>query len=124
MLYFIIVIKSLASSTTSLRCSSTPQSEYYFSLPAYTFHFTHPCCRDQILFFLAKQRRLDQAESILGTCCMHRMISIAKVSAQGAPDRGTDAIGDGGCQPRPNESSLLSFVQQTLLDPGGVLCVI
>ena len=83
-----LLFKSLASSTTSLRCSSTPQSEYDFSLPAYTFHFyTSLLCETKYYSSFAKQRRPIKPNLSSEPGAWHRMISIAK-SLRRRTDRG------------------------------------
>ena len=75
--------------------------------------------RDQIFFFLRETASTDQAESVLGTWCIASH-DIDRLVSASAHNSWSDAIGEGDRKLVLDESSLLSFVQRTLLDPGSV----
>lgn len=81
-----------------------------------------PAIREQIFFFIRETASADQAETILGTWCMASYDIDRQVSSS-ALKSWTDAIGEGAGKFALDETllpSLLSFVQRSLLDPGGV----
>jgi len=118
MLYFIIVIKSLASSTTSLRLFLHPSSDTTSHFQPTHFTSTHPCCADQILFFLRETASTIKPNLSSEPGALHRMISIAK-SLAGAQIVDRWRLATVMPKPRPERVfSSLSFVQQTLLTRG------